>query len=234
MHRIRFAFCALALIGMAAPASAQGPIRNWLRSRRPSSEPQTVMPTASVTPTTTVGAGASGTVGTGGTTTTGPVIGTPSTVIPATTTGPVIGTRPAVTPGPTTANYAPAATGGTTVGAATTVDVPTTQYTSTSTGRRGLLGRRRNSGQGVTPTAAPMIVPAPGTSPTNIQPTPVPGNTPKPLPTTIGSTATPGATPATAAVTSATPTQEVGSSPTRTRNRLFAGRLTMRTRMRRG
>ena len=228
MHRIRFAICALALIGMAAPASAQGPIRNWLRSRRPSTEPQSVMPAATVTPTTTAG------VGVGGTSTTGPVIGTPSTVIPATTTGPVIGTRPAVTPGPTTANYAPAGTtGGPTAGTIANVGVPTTQYASTSTGRRGLLfGRRRSAQQGIAPTTAPMIVPASGTSPTNLQPTPVPNTTPKPLPTTIGSTATPGVTPA--VVTSATPTQEVSSSPTRTRNRLFAGRLGMRTRMMRG
>ena len=78
MHRIRFAFCALALIGMAAPASAQGPIRNWLRSRRPAAEPQYVAPAVTGIPAPAVAVG--GTVG-GGTVTAGAV--TPTGPVPS-------------------------------------------------------------------------------------------------------------------------------------------------------
>src|SRR5437763_661670 len=106
MHRIRFAFCALVLIGMAAPASAQGPIRNFLRSRRASAEPQNVAPAGPVNPTA-IPAPLAGTAGT--TATTGVVAG------PVATTGST-----------STSKYVPAGTdtvtpAGVTVGSAVTV-----------------------------------------------------------------------------------------------------------------
>src|SRR5262245_5038599 len=184
MHRIRFAFCALALIGMAAPASAQGPIRNLLRGRRPSAEPQNVMPATTVTTGTTA------TTGTPGTTVAGPS---------ATPVGPVAGTPTPATP--TTSKYAPAGTPVTPAAASTTtttVGMPTQQ---SSTGRRGIFGLRR-SRQPVSTETVPMTAPAPS----NIGPTPVPNGPPKPLPTTIGEKGTtPGATPATATVTTGMP-----------------------------
>src|SRR5262245_12710043 len=165
MHRIRFAFCALALIGMAAPASAQGPIRNWLRSRRPTAEPQNVMPAPTVTTGTTA------TTGTGTTATVGAKESIP--------TGPVAGGAPAATtPGKSTSNYAPAGTSPVTPAAATTttttMGVPTQTYTTT--GRRGLIfGRRRGTQPVYTEPTGPMAVPAPSGI------TPMPGGTtPKP------------------------------------------------------
>src|SRR5437763_4674990 len=135
MHRIRFAFCALVLIGMAAPAAAQGPIRNFLRSRRANAGPQYVAPTGPVSPAPAVIAGTPATTGV----IAGPVAATGST---------------------TTARYAPATTetvpASVTVG--TTVAAP--EYVSMqNNGRRGLFGRRRRA-EAVVTTPAPMIVPA--------------------------------------------------------------------------
>lgn len=214
MHRIRFAFCALALIGMAAPASAQGPIRNWLRSRRPTADTQNVMPAPTVTTGTTATIGSTGTTGTvaaGATVPTGPVPGPAATV-----------------PGPTTSKYAPAGTSPVTPAAATTTTTTMGVSTGTTynTGRRGLLfGRRR----GTQPVYTNGSVPAPSTIPS----TPVPGGTtPKPLPTTIGEKTTPGGTTATAS-TATTTMQSTDTTQTRSR-RLFAGRFMGRVRMMRG
>src|SRR5262249_57357681 len=145
MHRIRFAFRALALIGMAAPASAQGPIRNWLRSLRPSTQSQYVAPATTVTPgtTATTGTGTTATVGAKETTPTGPVAG---------------GAPAATTPGKSTSNYAPAGSSPVTPAAATTttttMGVPTQTYTTT--GRRGLIFGRRPGTQPAYTEPGPM------------------------------------------------------------------------------
>jgi hypothetical protein len=209
MRRIHFAFCALALIGMAAPVSAQGPIRNWLRSRRPASEPQSVAPVSTVVAGTSTTSGTTGIIGgsaAGSSTTT-------SKYAPATAEStPAVGTVPLT---------------------GTMTNMP--QYTSMRNGRVGLFGRRRNQEPVATvpmatTTTGPMAMPPPTS--TNIPATSVPGTTSKPLPTTIDPNVKPsGATTPPMAMNTVPTTQPATTTPTRSRNRLFAGRFFGRGRM---